>query len=103
MLAGPILIAGCVPVFSTAENPSPPEHERYRHLADREVEAILQGKAEEVDWQARPVYLIPDPDSRYINPAYPDNAPRPMGRRGRRQADAEVDGKPGRGALGANR
>jgi len=96
----PSLIAGFVPVFALAENPSPPEHERYRRLADREVEAILQGKADDVDWQIDPHILVPDPDSRFINPAYPDNAPAPRDDEAAAKLMREVDGKPG-GALWA--
>ncbi len=96
----PVLAAALLPAFANAENPAPRDHSRYRQMADREVEAIIQGKAEDVNWQLDPFLIAPNPDSRYRNPAFPDNAPAPRDDEASARLMREVDGKPG-GALWA--
>lgn len=89
-----------LPAFANAEGPSPPDHSRYRKMADREVEAIIQGKAEDAKWQFDPFLIVPNPDSRYRNPSFPENAPAPRDDEASARLMREVDGKPG-GALWA--
>lgn len=94
------LLCVLLPVQSHAEGPSPPDHSRYRKMADREVEAIIRGKAEDAAWSLDPFFLVPHPDSRYRNPSFPNNAPAPRDDEASARLMREVDGKPG-GALWA--
>jgi hypothetical protein len=94
------LFAAVLPALAWAEGPSPREHDRYTHLADREVEKILRGKADDVQWQIDLHLIFPDEASRYINPSYPDNSPAPRDDEAAARLMRKVDGKPG-GALWA--
>jgi outer membrane protein TolC len=64
------------------------------------VEGILQDKAGEIGWVLPPRLIVPELESRLVDPFFPDNPPAPRDDEAAARLMRRVDGKPG-GALWA--